>query len=101
MAYRKRRRVAGNNGRQGKNSSRWRTNSHLNTRSATPRQESIKAELTGADRCTAAGIKVDSGSPVLAMCRKLVAAGYDPATPLHSWENAVPNHSLDRRGRQA
>jgi hypothetical protein len=32
---------------------------------------------------------VNSRSPVLGMCRKLVAAGYDPATPLHAYRGAT------------
>ena len=49
----------------------------------------ICAELTGSTVCRAAGIRVDTGSPVLAMCRALIAAGYDPATPLHAYRGAT------------
>ena len=42
----------------------------------------VRAELTGDDTCSALGITVQSTSPVLALCRKLVDAGHDPATPL-------------------
>jgi hypothetical protein len=41
--------AAGDGRAQGKNSSRWRTNSHQNTEVATPRQESIRAELIGCE----------------------------------------------------
>ena len=32
---------------------------------------------------------MNTGSPVLAMCRALVAAGYDPTTPLHAYRGAT------------
>ena len=35
----------------------------------------IRAELTGADTCTARGITSRSSTPVLAMCRRLIEAG--------------------------
>ena len=35
----------------------------------------IRAELTGADTCTARGITNRSSTPVLAMCRRLIEAG--------------------------
>jgi len=34
--------------------------------------------------CGAEGFTVRAYAPVLAMCRKLIEAGYDPATPLHA-----------------
>jgi hypothetical protein len=45
----------------------------------------IRAELTGTNYAEARGITVRSLSPVLDLARKLVAAGYDPATPLEAW----------------
>ena len=42
----------------------------------------IVAELIGDNECRAAGLVVRSTTPVLAMCRQLIAAGIDPATPL-------------------
>jgi hypothetical protein len=50
----------------------------------------IRAELIGSDTCTALGIAVRAGAPVLAMCRRLVAAGHDPATPLVAARGATP-----------
>ena len=38
----------------------------------------IRCELLGSDRCLAAGYVTRGTSPVLAMCRKLIAAGIDP-----------------------
>jgi hypothetical protein len=42
----------------------------------------IRAELSGSACASACGVAVCSGSPVTALCRQLVAAGYDPRTPL-------------------
>jgi hypothetical protein len=46
---------------------------------------SIRAELTGSDTCSALGITVKSESPVLGLCRKLIEAGHDPATPVKAY----------------
>jgi hypothetical protein len=47
----------------------------------------IEAEVFGSSECRARdrarGVVVRSSSPVLAMCRALVGAGYDPGRPLH------------------
>jgi hypothetical protein len=48
----------------------------------------IHADLT-ANTCTALGITAHGAAPVLALCRKLVAAGYDPTTPLHAYRGDV------------
>jgi len=45
------------------------------------KQAAIRAQLAG-DICTALGITTKSDSPVLALCRKMVDVGHDPATPL-------------------
>ncbi len=42
----------------------------------------MRAELIGTDICSAAGITVHEHAPVLALCRKLMAAGHDAVTPL-------------------
>jgi hypothetical protein len=47
--------------------------------------QAIRAELIGADRCTAAGYATRSTTPILAMCRKLVGTGVNPATPLECY----------------
>jgi hypothetical protein len=49
----------------------------------------IRAEIHGDDRCAAEGITVVAGAPVLGICRKLIEAGYDPATPLEAWRGDV------------
>ena len=51
---------AGDTGRQGKNSSRWRTNSHLNTQVATPRQEFDQGRIDRRGSLPGAGITVRS-----------------------------------------
>ena len=45
----------------------------------------IRADLKGDDSCTALGLAVRSPSPVRALCRKLIDAGHDPATPLEAY----------------
>jgi hypothetical protein len=45
----------------------------------------IRGELIGSDQCTAAGITVRSPSPVLALCRKLIEAGHDPAARMECY----------------
>jgi hypothetical protein len=58
----------------------------LNTAAAAKFQPSpIRAELTGSSTCTALGLSVRANSPVLGLCRRLIEAGYDPATPLQAY----------------
>jgi hypothetical protein len=45
----------------------------------------IVAQLTGSNRCDAEGLTVAGNAPVLGMCRKLLEAGFDPATPLKAY----------------
>jgi hypothetical protein len=42
----------------------------------------IRAELKGDDKAVACGFVVRTSSPLLALCRKLVDAGYDPSISL-------------------
>lgn len=49
----------------------------------------IRAEIAGSDTCVSSGITVRSPSPVLAICRALIDAGHDPATPLEAWRGHV------------
>jgi hypothetical protein len=48
----------------------------------------IRAELTG-NQCSALGVTARAAAPVLALCRKLVAAGHDPALPLEAYRGDV------------
>jgi hypothetical protein len=53
----------------------------------------IDAELIGSNECRARdrarGITERSSSPVLALCRALVGAGYDPGRPLHVYRGKM------------
>ena len=50
-----------------------------------PNQTPIIARLCGSDTCDAEGIVVRGNAPVLAMCRKLIEAGFDPARSLEAY----------------
>ena len=54
-----------------------------------PQRDPIHAELRGSDTCTALGVSAVSATPILVLCRKLIQAGYDPATPLEAWRDDV------------
>jgi len=45
----------------------------------------IRAELVGDSKALACGFVISAKSPLLALCRKLVDAGYDPATALEAY----------------
>jgi hypothetical protein len=66
---------------------------HQNGPVATPEklcpQAPVRAEIIGSDTANAAGFTVRGASPVLALCRKLVTAGFDPGTPLHAYRGDV------------
>ena len=53
------------------------------------RCEPIRAELAGSHHCKAEGFAVRSSAPILALCRKLIAAGVDPGRPLHAYRGDV------------
>lgn len=48
-----------------------------------------RAELSGSDACSALGMAVCSPSPVLELCRALVAAGIAADRPLHAYRGDV------------
>ena len=50
--------------------------------------EPIIGNLTG-NTCTALGVVVTDNAPVLALCRRLIEAGHDPASPLHAYRGSV------------
>src|SRR6516162_10609725 len=53
-------------------------------------QRSIRAEIVGQTQATACGVTVTGrNAPVLALCRALVEAGHDPATPLEAWRGST------------
>jgi hypothetical protein len=84
MTHKKKGPSADDTGRRG-DFSHWHANSSSNNPTDSTPQESIRAELTGSTLCTGASVKGVTSSPVLAMCRKLIEAGHDPATPLHAY----------------
>jgi hypothetical protein len=53
------------------------------------RRHLIYADLAGEDVCQALNIKIRSPAPVLDLCRALIRAGYDPATPLEAYRGKV------------
>jgi hypothetical protein len=50
-----------------------------------PSSTTLHAQLSQFDTASALGIVATGSSPILLLCRKLVAAGYDPATPMDCW----------------
>lgn len=52
-------------------------------------ESAVHAQLTGIYTATALGLTVRGSSPVLALCRKLVAAGVDPNRSLHAYRGEV------------
>jgi hypothetical protein len=54
--------------------------------------DTIRAEITDKDHshfCTAEGRTVKASAPVLAMCRELIEAGFDPSRPLEAYRGDI------------
>jgi hypothetical protein len=51
--------------------------------------ECFRAEIIGDNTAVAPGITAHGHAPVLILCRKLLDAGYDPATPLEAYRGTV------------
>ena len=49
----------------------------------------IRGELIGANLCKAAGFAATSATPVLALCRTLLAAGLNPDQPLEGYRGQI------------
>ena len=49
----------------------------------------IVATLSGSDTATALGLTMHSSTPVIVLCRALIAAGHDPATRMHVFRGDV------------
>jgi hypothetical protein len=49
----------------------------------------IRAELAGSDTATAEGLAAHGAAPLLALCRKLILAGYDPKAPLIAYRGTT------------
>jgi hypothetical protein len=60
---------------------------------ARPRKSDIRnaicAELIGSDTANAAGISVTAYTPVVELCKRLVASGHNPATPLKAYRGTT------------
>jgi hypothetical protein len=52
-------------------------------------QVPIRATLVDSDRCDAEGISARGYAPVLDLCRELVAAGFNPASPPEAWRGVL------------
>jgi hypothetical protein len=49
----------------------------------------IRVELIGADRRSAGDLTAVGHAPVLALCRMLIEAGQDPASPLYAYRGNI------------
>jgi hypothetical protein len=49
----------------------------------------IEAELLGSNECRYRGVTTRGQAPVLAMCRALLGAGFDPRRPLHVYRGKM------------
>jgi hypothetical protein len=58
------------------------------TKAGTTRN-SVIAHLSGSSTCTGAGITANSPTPVLALCRQLLAAGLDPDQAMDVYRGAT------------
>jgi hypothetical protein len=70
-----------------------RLNSLANKKPSDPqtdnRSQPIRAMLNGSDKCSAAGLTGRSTTPVLALCRELLAAGVDPDRAMDVYRGAT------------
>jgi hypothetical protein len=87
MAYMKNP-AAANGGGSGNDVHAAKLNTPVNTRTAATNQV-LRADLIGTDACSAAGITTTGNAPVLVLCRRLLAAGHDPATRLEVYRGAT------------
>ena len=51
--------------------------------------QAIRAELIGSVCCSALGTTARGTTPALVLCRLLIQAGHDPATPLEAWRGTT------------
>jgi hypothetical protein len=56
--------------------------------SQSPQAPVLRAELIG-DTCTTTGLTARGSAPVLALCRQLIAAGFDSAISLEAWRGEI------------
>src|SRR5215470_4979726 len=67
----------------------------------TKNAQAIFAELIGSERCSALGMTARGTTPVLALCRRLIEAGHNPATPLEVWRGSTLCLRIRRIGEAA
>jgi hypothetical protein len=53
------------------------------------RQHPILAQIVGDDSCAAEGFTATGHAPILALCRKLIEASFDPRRPLHAYRGTM------------
>src|SRR5262245_52569911 len=63
--------------------------SPLSYHNSSPTQQVIRAELIESDTASACGVTASGAAPLLKLCRDLVEAGFDPATPLHAYRGTM------------
>jgi hypothetical protein len=61
----------------------------------------IRAEIIGSNQCRAEGLAVSGPAPVLAMCRKLIGAGFDPARSLAAFRGNIVCLAIRSIGKAA
>src|SRR5260221_8501408 len=67
-----------------------RTHSSANSRAQhSKNQTPILAELIDSSQCQAEGLVARGHAPVLMLCRQLLAAGFDPDTPLETYRGTT------------
>jgi hypothetical protein len=49
----------------------------------------IRAELFGSSICIVSSMTAVASAPVIALCRQLIAAGHDPATPMEAYRGEM------------
>src|SRR5262249_22908970 len=64
-------------------------------------QPVICATLSGSSCCEAAGITARGHAPILALCRKLLAAGFNPDSALIVYRNGVLSIRINSIGKAA
>jgi hypothetical protein len=64
-------------------------------------QTAIRAELIGSECCSALGMTARGTTPVFALCRRLIEAGHNPATPLEVWRGSTLCLRIRRIGEAA
>ena len=65
------------------------------------RAPQVRAELIGDDTCTAQGITSRGYSPILDLCRELLAAGADPLSQLDAYRDGILALHIDSIGQAA